>query len=159
MLWWPLRFSVRFSSHSFCRGFLFHSGFLGDLFTSTGVQQDFRFRWCWYLRLFSCCLSGTTGSTSGAETAFPFRATEFISVCSWVRVAQSFVFYLVLCGPLFFFLFFIFLVIDLSVLRFTSYDLHLMIYILWLPLWYLQTFLYPLFQVQWDRCDQRNHQI
>ena len=70
----------------------------------------------------------TTGATSGAGTAYPSGATEFILVFIRVRVTRS----LVLCvcfvdGCL---SFYTFLAILLSVLRLTDSDY---------PHWYLQT--------------------
>jgi hypothetical protein len=44
----------------------------------------------------------TVGATSGVGTAYPSGASEYASLFSKVRVAQSLVFCVLLCGSLFF---------------------------------------------------------
>jgi hypothetical protein len=63
------------------------------------------------------------GTTSGAGAAYPFAAPAFIPVFSRVRVAQSFVIWVVFCGSFFVSLSFFALAIVLSVLWFTASEL------------------------------------
>jgi len=77
---------------------------------------------------------------AGSRNCYPSRAREFTPSFSRIRVAQSLVFWVVLCRSSFAHVSFFFW--PLCCLSF--FDLHF-----WLPLWYLQTFnnyMWTLFQ-------------
>jgi hypothetical protein len=65
--------------------------------------------------------SSMIGVTRGAGTDYTFRAHEFTSGFGGIRVAQSLVFCVVFCWPLFLFLYFFFWPLDCL-----SFDLHLL---------------------------------
>ena len=103
-----------------------------------GVQRRFR-----YQMMFVSFNNNMTGATSGAGTAYTFRAAEFTAWFYGVNVAQSLVLR-VFCGTLF---------VLLSLSHWPSYCLSYCpfpighrivcpsIYAFSPPLWYLQTFL------------------
>ena len=87
------------------------------------VVNTFRsFSYSWRMTVFVARVRQTTGVTSGAGTAHSSRASEFIPGFSGVRVTRSLVLSVMFCRSLLVLLFFIFLVIVLSVLRFTYSD-------------------------------------
>ena len=85
-----------------------------------------------------CRKSITTGATSVAGTAYPSEEPKFSPDFSGVRVTRSLVFCVMFCTSLFVLLQFPFC--GHSIVRSSIYGF-------WLPLWYLQTFLYT-----WIRC-------
>ena len=81
--------------------------------------------------IFEMGICNTTGDTSGGGTAYPSRAPDFNSGFSGVRIAQSFVFCVVLCRFLFGILSFFPLTILLSVFpQLTAYNIDVFIFFL-----------------------------
>ena len=101
-----------------------------------------------------CNKSITTGNTSGSVTVHPSVAHRLTPFLCWVRVAQSFVFYVVfrVTQSFVFYVGFVLLNLLFSMLCFVYHSIfsfsHFIIclssidYGYWLPLWYFQTFIF-----------------
>jgi hypothetical protein len=103
----------RLYSHSLYRRFLFFCVFIYVYWCPR--------RFPWQL-MFVSFNSYTTGFTSGAETAKPYREPTFTSDCSGFRVARSLVFCVVFCRSLVSFCSFLLAILLSVFLRCKNFD-------------------------------------